>query len=109
MMTKDWEKSPIGSKREMPFDDDAFIESINRLGQVIGTFIKNNSNHEFVSFVEHPSRTRSTHSMMLDVAERVSGITIPRNPKKPQIGRKQDIGKYMRDKLELTPIINKKS
>jgi hypothetical protein len=101
MMTKDWEKSPIGSKREMPFDDTAFIESINRLGEVIGTFIKNNSDHEFVSFVEHPSRTRSTHSMMLDVAERVSGINIPRNPKKPQIGRKQDIGKYMRDKLEL--------
>lgn len=99
MMTKDWSKSPIGSKREMPFDDESFKEAINRLGQVIGTFIKNNSQHEFVSFLEHPSKTRSTHSLMLDVAETVSGKQIPRNPKKPMIGRKQDIGQYMRGKI----------
>jgi hypothetical protein len=103
MMTKDWTKSPLGSKREMPFDDQAYEEAIRKLGTVIGRFISNNSNHQFVSFVEHANpKKMSSHSKMLDVAEQVSGIEIPRNPKKPKVGRqKQDLVQYMKPRIGL--------
>lgn len=103
MMTKDWAKSPLGSKREMPFDDQAYEEAIRKLGTVIGRFISNNSNHQFVSFVEHANpKKMSSHSKMLDVAEQVSGIEIPRNPKKPEVGRqKQDLVQYMKSRIGL--------
>lgn len=103
MMTKDWGKSPLGSKREMPFDDQAYEKAIRKLGTVIGRFISNNSNHQFVSFVEHANpKKMSSHSKMLDVAEQVSGIEIPRNPKKPEVGRqKQDLVQYMKSRIGL--------
>jgi hypothetical protein len=103
MMTKDWEKSPLGSKREMPFDDEAYEKAIEELGHVIGEFINNNKNHQYISFVEHAdSKKISSHSHMLDIAQQVSGIDIPRNPKKAAVGRSKtgpDVATYMKSKL----------
>lgn len=103
MTTKAWAKSPLGSKREMPFDDDAFRVSIQVLGQEIADFIKRHEGYDFVSFVEHANiKQKSTHSSMLDVAQGILGYEIPRNPKKPQVGRKKtDVTGYMRAKLGL--------
>lgn len=104
MMTKDWAKSPIGQKKELPFGKQSFDKSINILGDVIGEFIKNNSDKKFVSFVELADGTKSTHSMMLDRAEKVSGVKIPRHTKKEEVGRKKgearDVGRMMRSRLE---------
>jgi hypothetical protein len=102
MTTKAWEKSPLGSKREMPFDKKSFDEAIKILGGVVGQFVKNNSDHQFISFVEHADKSASTHSLMLDVAQQMSGVQIPRNPKKAAVGRSgsiQDVGSYTRSKL----------
>ncbi len=104
MMTKDWSKSPIGSKREIPFDKLAKERVLFELGKVIADFILTNKEHEFVSFVEQADGTKSTHSMMLDFAEKISNVQIPRNPKKPFVGRtKQDtnVGNFMRNHLKL--------
>jgi hypothetical protein len=104
MMTKDWEKSPLGQKREMPFGKESFDKAIQILGTELGNFLRNNSAHNFVSFVEQADGTKSTHSRMLDIAEKVSGTPIERNPKKPGVGRQavnKDVGSYMRNKLNL--------
>lgn len=103
MMTQGWQKSPLGSKREMPFDEEAYQKAIQKLGTVIGKFIRNNSDHEFVSFVEHANpKTTSSHSKMLDIAEQIAGMPIARNPKKPEIGRKkQDLVQYMKSRIGL--------
>lgn len=113
MLTKDWSKSPIGKKREMPFDDLAANQAIEILGTEIGNFIKNNKQHRFVSFVENPDKTSSTHSRMLNIAERVAGIPIARNLKKPKVGReKNTIEKHIKKTIfentenhEFTPAI----
>jgi len=105
MMTKDWAKSPLGSKREMPFDDESFNASIQVLGKEIADFIKRHKGYEFVSFVEHANaKNKSTHSSMLDVAQSILGYEIPRNKKKLESGRKKTDGTvadYMRRKLDL--------
>lgn len=107
MTTKAWAKSPLGSKREMPFDDDAFEASIQVLGREIADFIKRHKEYDFVSFVEHANtKQKSTHSSMLDVAQGILGYEIPRNPKKPQVGRKKTggtVADYMRANLNLNP------
>jgi len=89
MTTKDWiQKSPFNQKREMPFDDEAFNKCIEILGNVIGTFIKNNPNHEYISIVEQADKTKiSTHSKMLDIAQAYAKKSILRNEKKPSKGR----------------------
>lgn len=105
MTTKAWAKSPLKSKREMPFDDEAFNVSIQTLGKEIANFVKRHKGYEFVSFVEHADATsKSTHSSMLDVAQNILGYEIPRNPKKSKVGRKKTDGTvadYMRRKLDL--------
>jgi hypothetical protein len=104
MTTKTWPNSPLGSKREMPFDDEAYEEAIQQLGEVVATFIKNNSDHQFISFVEHAnSKSISSHSHMLDVAERISGINIPRNPKKANVGHKKGINVADHTRSRLPP------
>ena len=104
MTTKAWAKSPLGSKREMPFDDESFNVSIQVLGKEIADFIKRHKDYEFVSFVEHADKTKSTHSSMLDVAQNILGYEIPRNPKKSKVGREKTDGTvadYMRRTLDL--------
>ena len=97
MMTSTWSKSPLGSKREMPFDDQACEKAIKILGKQISCFIKNNFNHRFISFVEHANpKSLSSHSRMLSEAEKIIGFTIQRNPKKPNIGRaKVNLSQYI--------------
>lgn len=112
MMTKDWSRSPIGTKKELPFGKTSFEKSINLLGGVIADFITNNSDKNFVSFVEQADGTKSTHSRMLDVAEKKAGRKIPRYTKKEAVGRRKgedrDVGKMMRAKLGLTEAEKKK-
>jgi hypothetical protein len=103
MTTQAWSKSPLGSKREMPFDKNAYGQAIEILGKEIGAFLSNNSHHEFISFVEHANpKEKSTHSKMLDIAEKVSGILINRNSKKPFIGRKKSpitVAQHIKSKI----------
>lgn len=71
LFTRDYSKTPIGTKHIIPFDEKAYEEAISKLGTTIGEFIRNNTipGRVFVSFVEDPSgKIKTTHSHMLDVA-----------------------------------------
>jgi predicted RNA-binding protein len=107
METKDWAESPLQSKikREMPFDDNAFNRCIEILGIVIGKFIKNNPNHEYISLVEQVNPKKiSTHSKMLDIAQAYAKKSILRNPKKPKEGREAyDRLNYVREIIQKLP------
>lgn len=99
---KQWDKTPIGIKREMPYDNVAAVKAIEIIGKEIGAFLKNNASHQFVSFVEYSDSGMSTHSKMLSVAEKVAGITIPRNAKKPQAGRQKQLSKVIAKHIKST-------
>lgn len=90
LTTKAWMEK-FKQKRELPFDGNAFNKCIEILGNVIGNFIENNPNHEYISIVEHSKKGNiSTHSKMLDIAQAYAKKSILRNKKKPEEGR----GKY---------------
>lgn len=83
MFTKDWKEHPrekggTGHKQIVPFDHDAYNETISHLGKVIGDFVSHNKSRnpklKFMSFVDNPrSAGKSTHTDMLDHAETHAG------------------------------------
>jgi hypothetical protein len=88
MFSKEWknlpkEKGGTGETQYVPFDDESYHKSIDRLSQVIADFVQHNRNKnkdlKFVSFVDDtdyrpwankskPPKTISTHSDMLSRA-----------------------------------------
>tara|TARA_Y100000310_G_C20690287_1_gene821763 strand:- start:3631 stop:4473 length:843 start_codon:yes stop_codon:yes gene_type:complete len=67
MYKKDWENSPFKNVLEMPYDDEAYKMCIDRLSDVIYSFLEKNKDKRIISFVED-FREKSTHSDMLDSA-----------------------------------------
>jgi hypothetical protein len=70
LMTKDWKRLfGTSSRLQTPFDESAYKECIKILGNVIKTFIFNNPDFKYLSFVEDfKGRAKGTHSEMLDAA-----------------------------------------
>jgi len=100
LMTKDWGKTPVGSKRIMPFDVNSYNQSIDVLSKVIASFMKVNSDKRFVAFVDDPSGKLTTHGDMLNRASSLSGIPITRFSKKPKTGReKGTVYPYMKSNI----------
>lgn len=68
MYKDDWIKK-FGERRHLPFDGNAYMQSINILGYVIGRFIQNNHlNRTILTFVDSIDGTPTTHGDMLNVA-----------------------------------------
>ncbi len=87
-LPEDW-KAVIGERRVLPFDKDLYGKSIALLGEVIASFIVNNSqNRRILSFVDALPGQKSTHEDMLDWALAeiselgISGINLQRFTKK---------------------------
>lgn len=91
--TKHWKEKLGIDKRIMPFDTEAYEQSIDRLSDVIAQFMDNNKDKNFISFVDDPeamhkklfgkkSSKTTTHGDMLDKASAKSGIKINRFAKK---------------------------
>lgn len=71
IFTSQYEKTPLGTKQIIPFDDKAYYDAIGLLASEIQNFISNNAaqGRVFVSFVEDSSgKIKTTHSDMLDRA-----------------------------------------
>lgn len=100
LMTKDWQKTPIKTKRVMPFDQEAYHQSIDKLSEVIAKFLQNNQNKKVIAFVDHPDGSLSTHGDMLNKASELSGVPIKRFSKKEKSGRdRNQILPFLRGKL----------
>jgi hypothetical protein len=100
LMTKDWSKSPIKTKRVMPFDTNAYDQSIDKLSNTIAKFLDNNNDKKFLAFVDHPDGSLSTHGDMLNKASKSSGVAIKRFSKKEKSGReKNQLLPFLKSKL----------
>lgn len=91
--TKHWKQKLGIDKRIMPFDTEAYNQSIEKLSNVIADFMRENKDKNFISFVDDPeamhkktlgkkSSKTTTHGDMLDKASEKSGINIKRFAKK---------------------------
>ncbi len=68
MYKNDWIEK-FGVRRQLPFDKNAYQESINILGHIISKFLRNNyRGRKILSFVDSLDGTTTTHSDMLNVA-----------------------------------------
>ena len=90
MSTQQWNKSEFGQRRMIPFDEEAKKTVIEDLGNTVGDFIENNQSEgrEFISFIHAKGMKPSTHSMMLDAAEKARGKTLV--PKENRYGKTAD-------------------
>lgn len=72
MSTKDWNASQFGQKYMLPFDQEAKDKSIDILGDVVANFVENNQSpdRQFMSFVDAKDMKSTTHSLMLNRAEK---------------------------------------
>jgi len=102
----------------MPFDTESYQQSIDKLSDVIGQFMNNNRNKNFIAFVDDPeamhkktlgkkSSKSTTHGDMLDKASAKTGINIHRFAKKAFVpkgsqresGTMQNIKQHTKDLL----------
>ena len=72
MFTADWNKSQFGQRYMIPFDKEAKDKSIDILGDVVAKFVENNQSPDrrFISFVDAKDMGSTTHSLMLERAEK---------------------------------------
>lgn len=68
LMTKDWEKTFLGRKYKLPFDDKRYKQCINFLGKEINKFLENHKDRNIISFVEDKNM-KTTHSDMIDIVD----------------------------------------
>ena len=90
MSTRQWKASEFGDRRMIPFDKEAKQAVIEDLGNTVGNFIENNQSDDrkFISFIHAKGMKPSTHSMMLDAAEKARGKTLI--PKENRYGKTAD-------------------
>lgn len=80
LVKTDWEKTFVGSKHVLPFDDTAYNECIERLAKEIEKTLSK-INVPIISFVD--AKEHTTHGHMLDMVEKINPeITIQRHMKK---------------------------
>jgi hypothetical protein len=96
MTKKDWQKSPFGQWYGLPFDEAAWRQSIDTIGEVVAAFLDNHRDRKILSVVDDVSG-RTTHGAMLDVAVSLTGVDVARYPKRLE-ARVSPLG-YLRDVL----------
>tara|TARA_Y100001973_G_scaffold106829_1_gene188649 strand:+ start:15129 stop:27923 length:12795 start_codon:yes stop_codon:yes gene_type:complete len=73
------DKGGTGSKQLLPFDEKAFDQAIDTLGEVISNFVqtnkKNNPNLNVISFVKD-DKTKGSHELMVESASKFAGQDI---------------------------------
>lgn len=80
LVKSDWAKTFLGSKHRLPFDQQAYDQCIDRLGEKIGAFLERQS-IPIISFVDDDIPT--THGAMLDRALE-NGCEVHRHKKRNQ-------------------------
>ena len=92
MEIKHWKASQFGDRYMVPFDKEAWDKSIEVLGDVVANFVKNNQSpdRQFMSFIETKKNKPTTHSLMLNRAEKTldqeivsPGARFPKGPDLP--------------------------
>jgi hypothetical protein len=91
LFTKDWDRYGF-EKMIVPFDATSYKKAISILAKIIEQFLKTNEDKKFLAFVKD-FQGMSTHSHMLNVAQKKSGVEIdrhfkrerPRQPPHPHI------------------------
>ena len=82
MTTQQWLASPFAHCYGLPFDAQAHEIAIQRLGAVVGEFLRNNAERKIISVVDNADKSASTHAQMLDVAIATTGVEVERHPKR---------------------------
>lgn len=98
MTKKEWDASPFRRWYGLPFDEQAWHQAIDQLGQVVGTFLERNQTLEVISVVDNDGGPKTTHGAMLDKAVAVSGVEVTRYPKR--IEARVSPLSYLRDVLD---------
>jgi hypothetical protein len=98
MTKKDWEASPFGRWYGLPFDEEAWQASIEKLGEVVGNFLSKNSDLKIISVVDNDKGPRTTHGAMLDKALSERDVNVERYPKR--IEARVSPLSYLRDVID---------
>lgn len=82
-MTKaQWEASPFGRWYGLPFDEQAWTESIALLGGVVGDVLARHADRHIIAALDSGEGAKSTHGHMLDVALAEHPISLTRHTKR---------------------------
>lgn len=113
LLNEDWAASQFKEPHKMPFDPKAKDIALNKLSDVIASFISNNKadGRRFISFVDYRAGSgKATHSAMLDKAQEKLGEAVAtgadRLPKNERGYQREDgpkgrgLHSYMRDSLK---------
>lgn len=114
MTKRDWEASPFGRWYGLPFDEEAWSQSIEHLGAVVGSFLTANAGKQLISVVDSAEGPQSTHGAMLDAATCQSGVEVTRYPKRLEarvspLDYLRDVfdGKALESRLSARPSLSK--